>query len=503
LSVVGVRIVDTNNKIFGNTADLTQDIAVTMGAVGAAGSTNGTLAVGNGTFTVAHSALTAEGSNNAVATGFAIFPSDSLTVAPTTLTSVVTGVATTAAAVGTITPAAALKVVNGGSITLTATFTDQYGTAQAGQAITASVSAGRNLSTVATNLVTNAAGEVTYTVTDAAPTSTTLTSTVTFTGAAAANATITWVSELTATTLTTTPSATTTTALLATSLGSVNTADAAAEDGAAAVTATAKDANGVAIAGLPVTLTLPTGVSLDAASTLIAYTGATGVASWDVYTTKAGTYAFTFTGGGLTKTSYGSFTGGSQRVVSVTAGTSSAGITPVTIKIADAYGNGVSTAGVTLVATGGYFQGLPMTSSQTTGSDGTIVVAFVGSGTVTASVSPATFAQTVDAAALVGVTAAVGFPAGVSSATVTVDGGVSAAETASDAAAEATDAANAATDAANAAAEAADSATAAAQDAADAVAALSAQVASLISGLKAQLTALTNLVIKIQKKVKA
>ena len=46
-------------------------------------------------------------------------------------------------------------------------------------------------------------------------------------------------------------------------------------------------------------------------------------------------------------------------------------------------------------------------------------------------------------------------------------------------------------------------ATAAAQDAADAVAALSAQVATLISGLKAQLTAWTNLVIKIQKKVKA
>jgi hypothetical protein len=74
---------------------------------------------------------------------------------------------------------------------------------------------------------------------------------------------------------------------------------------------------------------------------------------------------------------------------------------------------------------------------------------------------------------------------------------------ATDAANEATDAANAATDAANAAAEAADAATAAAQDAADAVAALSTQVAELISALKAQITSLTNLVIKIQKKVKA
>ena len=76
-------------------------------------------------------------------------------------------------------------------------------------------------------------------------------------------------------------------------------------------------------------------------------------------------------------------------------------------------------------------------------------------------------------------------------------------QAAADAAAEATDAANAATDAANAAAEAADAATAAAQDATDAVAALSTQVTEMINALKKQITSLTNLVIKIQKKVKA
>jgi len=70
-----------------------------------------------------------------------------------------------------------------------------------------------------------------------------------------------------------------------------------------------------------------------------------------------------------------------------------------------------------------------------------------------------------------------------------------------DAGAEAADAANAATDAANAAAEAADAATAAAEDATDAVAALATQVATLVAGLKAQLTALTNLIIKIQRSV--
>ena len=92
-------------------------------------------------------------------------------------------------------------------------------------------------------------------------------------------------------------------------------------------------------------------------------------------------------------------------------------------------------------------------------------------------------------------------------ATVVSDG---VAQAAVDAASEAIDAANAATDAANAAAEAADAATAAAQDAADAVAALSVAVTAQIDALKAQneslrkqLIALTNLIIKIQKKVKA
>jgi hypothetical protein len=96
-----------------------------------------------------------------------------------------------------------------------------------------------------------------------------------------------------------------------------------------------------------------------------------------------------------------------------------------------------------------------------------------------------------------------GKAAGLIPLTVTVSVTNSAVSAAADAAAEATDAANAATDAANAAAEAADAATAAAQDAVDAVAALSVQVTAMISALKKQLIALTNLVIKIQKKVKA
>ena len=87
-------------------------------------------------------------------------------------------------------------------------------------------------------------------------------------------------------------------------------------------------------------------------------------------------------------------------------------------------------------------------------------------------------------------------------ATVSV-GNTAGVDAALDAANEATDAANAATDAALAAADAADAATAAAQDASDAVAALSASVSKMIASLKAQITSLTNLVIKIQKKVRA
>ena len=77
------------------------------------------------------------------------------------------------------------------------------------------------------------------------------------------------------------------------------------------------------------------------------------------------------------------------------------------------------------------------------------------------------------------------------------------AQAALDAAKEALDAANAANDAATDAAKAADAATAAAQGAADAVAKLSTDVATMIASLRKQITALTNLVIKIQKKVKA
>lgn len=88
----------------------------------------------------------------------------------------------------------------------------------------------------------------------------------------------------------------------------------------------------------------------------------------------------------------------------------------------------------------------------------------------------------------------------VSAEAIVEDSAVKAAE---DAAKEATEAANAAADAANAATKAADAATAAAQAASDAVAKLSTDVTAMVNALKKQLTTLTSLVVKIQKKVRA
>jgi hypothetical protein len=502
-----VRIGDTDRLVFGSNSTagaLTQDIVVTTSATaGATASTVG-FELFAGTVSIPATALSTNVFDS-TARGFKLStqPTDVDTaVGTSTLPLVVTGVA--AAASGwTITPASTVSVVNGGTITFTATCEDTYAAAMAGRAVTAQISAGRNVQTLATALITNASGEVTFTVTDAAPTSATLTDTVTFTGCGATDGTVTinYVASLTATKLTMSPVTTST----APNSAAISTSSATAWDGSRTVTATAVDAAGIAVVGLPVTLTMPAALSLKSTSKEVAYTNALGVASWSLGTKTAGTYKLTATGGGLSSDVYLQFTGGTARVVSVTAGTAANGAVPVTIKVADAYGNGVASASVTVTGTGsGYFQGIALSSTQTTTADGTVVAAWIGSGTVTATI---TGGQSADAAALIGTTAAAGFPAGVGTASLAVDGGTSsatdAATAASDAAAEATDAANAATDAANAAAEAADAATAAAQDAADAVAALSTQVSEMVDALKKQITALTNLVIKIQKKVKA
>jgi len=504
---VMLKVADTDNRIFGNAGGtaLAQDLVATA-ATDAALSTSLTGAASKfpASFTITHAALALSAANNTTVTGFTVSPQDtSVTTAPSALDMAITGVNAAAGSAywDTAIPASTYLVVNGGSITVKADLYSQYAVARPGVAVTARVTAGRNLQATATALITDAAGQVSFTVTDAASTSATTFDTITFSdGTVTGTVTINYVAALTATTMTTSPSATTTTALSPADLGAINTATATASTGRDSVTATLLDAAGVPIVGMPVTLTVPAGVEFYSLTPAVAYTSATGVATWSVFTTKAGTYKFTATGGGLTKDFFGKWSGSNGRVLSVTAGTTAGGATPVTIKVADAYGNGVGSVAVSVSATGGYFLGLPLSSSVNTNANGEIMVAFIGSGTVTATAAET---QMFHGAALIGTTAAAGWPAGVSTASAAVDSGASDATTAADAAAEATDAANAATDAANAAAEAADAATAAAQDAADAVAALSTQVSEMVNALKKQITALTNLVIKIQKKVRA
>lgn len=459
-------------------------------------------------------------------------------MAAATTYNVVSATKGTSAGSFTITPttgSSSYMVAPGAGIAMTATVKDEYGVAWSGKTVTISTS-GRN-NPVATTAVTDASGKVTFTSADTSTSTTNLVDTVTFTSTAGGTITA---KSITLNYVNTAPSTVKLTAgsttLGVTSLTTTYLAIAAAKAGPSAtlqtLSATVADASGNAIAGTPVTWTIAgTGCAIPT-NKVTSYTAATGIATSSAYGWIAGTCTVTATAG--TKTGTASLTW--RQTTTSTARTVSATVsgTVVTATVKDRFGNGVK--GVTVYATksgAAYFgAGIGRTSAVTDANGNAEFSVAGGSASVTVSVidydaaAGATFGQTCalagNATCATASTAAVAFtattvgtattaetgvgasfaPAGVASVTVAVEGDTTA-QTAADAAAEATDAANAATDAANAAAEAADAATAAAQDAADAVAALSAQVATLISGLKAQLTALTNLVIKIQKKVKA
>jgi hypothetical protein len=273
-----------------------------------------------------------------------------------------------------------------------------------------------------------------------------------------------------------------------------------------AVTALVTDANGVLVPGVTVYASSNTDATIDdayVASTAVST--AAGLVSFDLTGVAKGTAAITLT---LNSTSAGTST------VSALAGTmrvSDGVVTKVDYKFAlDSYAPGapavitatVSNAeGVMPAGTYTVLSSAGVTANYTVGSLPAATVLAVGSTgaatyTVTIPVGISGDLQLAGTASATTITATFGKTAVVNVAQDTAQAAV-------DAAAEAIDAANAATDAANAAAEAADAATAAAQDAADAVAALSVSVAAMIDSLKKQITALTNLVIKIQKKVKA
>jgi trimeric autotransporter adhesin len=432
----------------------------------------------------------------------------------------------------TVTPGSTILAAPAAAVALTATLKDQFGVARSNVSVTITTS-GRN-NPAATTATTDATGLVTFTTADASTSTTALTDTVTFAASGATSSAVTINYANTAVGTVTVTGGNTTASVNALvndpkpiSVGSSTTG---AEAGAITITATVKDALGNALAGVPVSFTVAgTGVAFTSTSAT-KYTAADGTAAGSLYAWTAGTYTYTVTAGGKTTTgtaTFASTTAGNARVISATVAGN-----VVTGKAVDRFGNPVQNAVLYASTSGAANIGGLFIKDGTTAADGTVSWVVTGSGEVTVSaVNPtsvagttayqtshlagnATLASATVAAVAYGATVAgtattaetnVGAtfaPAGVASAKVSVDT-ADTAQAAADAAAEATDAANAATDAANAAAEAADAATAAAQDAADAVAALSTQVTELVSALRKQITSLTNLVIKIQRKVRA
>jgi trimeric autotransporter adhesin len=177
----------------------------------------------------------------------------------------------------------------------------------------------------------------------------------------------------------------------------------------------------------------------------------------------------------------------------------------VTVTPLDAAGKTIGTRAITnLFATGGITSNIAFGSQSDTLTSVTLTTAAATTSSTNAGSYTYTVYMPAQGDVVISATGGTGLAAaGQVKVTATATVVNSSVDAATDAANEATDAANAATDAALAAADAADAATAAAQDASDAVAALSASVSKLISSLRAQITSLTNLVIKIQKKVRA
>ena len=287
-----------------------------------------------------------------------------------------------------------------------------------------------------------------------------------------------------------------------------------------AITAVVTDAAGVAVPGVRVYAVSGTDATIDdayVASTAVST--ATGAVSFDLTGVAAGTAAITLT---LNSASTGTST------VSVVAGTmrvSDGVVTKVDYAFdKESYAPG-ETAKITATVSNaaGVMPAGTYTVLSSAGVTANYTVAGLPAATVlaVASTGKASYTVTIPTGItgdlqLIGTAAATTIAATFGKAAV-VNVALDAAIAATDAASEAIDAANAATDAANAAAEAADAATAAAQDSADAVAALAVQVteqmaelkalndaqAKAIAALRKQLIALTNLIIKIQKKVKA
>jgi len=499
---------------------------------------NGTTAVAS-SFTIAR-ILADQSFSHTVAATFADTNGYTITFvgAATNVSAVVTFAA--AAPQWSTAPAASWTALNGSTNSITGTLSDQYGRPMASKQVVATVT-GRNAAT--TVLTTNAAGQATWTVTDTSTSTVLLTDSVQFTyndvdADAAARATsstarvITYAATLAAVGTVTVVEDEADNAMDIDQVGSAATTAA----NLVTYTATVKTAAGAPVgSGVLVTCTGSADDKFYGSASGVTSSTSNGQVSVNVYRHKVGYSTITCTANGVSSTVnsdvFWTNTDAQARNVALSAAQSvtAANTATVTATVTDRWGNAIySGVGVTFTISGvGRLQtGTSIANAIQTNTAGQAQIQVtsneleVGDLTVGASI---TGGQELNAAGIVGTTVVAGVTAGnatastkvtftKSTATSTADallalatalGTRDQASATVDAAAEATDAANAATDAANAAAEAADAATAAAQDASDAVAALSAQVSEAIAGLKKQLVSLTNLVIKIQKKVKA
>jgi trimeric autotransporter adhesin len=522
---ISAVVTDTSGRITGIVGG-TYAVALTTAAVGTA--TTG------GTAPLSITATLATAGNS-----FAV------TVAGATLT--VTSAAAAVTTLSAISPSATtIRQADGASTAMTVRVLDQFGAAMASQVVTVATT-GRNASTTATTVVSDASGYVSFTRADAGTAATVLKAdTVTFTftpttGSAVTRAYTVNYGSTAVGTITCTSGAELDTATSVT-YRDISSADGAEAGAASLCTVTIKDANGAIMVGVPVTVTTASAGAAVLSTSATLYTGAAGTVAPSVYAWTAGAKTFTVTAGTVTSTETINFRQNDAAEVRSIAVRADGNRHYVTAS--DRFGNPVPGVRIYGSRTGsGLFGGGSPTANGITGSPAVVdantgVAEFIFNGGSTESVvtyqvasaadtpsatfgatdalkgltdgttATSTFTATVAGTALlaeVGVGASFD-AAGVNSVKATIAPDTAAADAvsaAADAAAEATDAANAATDAANAAAEAADAATAAAQDAADAVAALSTQVSEMVDALKKQITALTNLVIKIQKKVRA
>jgi hypothetical protein len=516
-----IQVVDTAKKILGSSMILSYDSAAATDTV-----------YGSADFAVTTAKTTA-------GAAYDVISQTTVGAATATVTATVANPVITGTTVS-FSPASGVRTALLASTTVTATVKDQFGNAVTNAAVTWSVS-GRNVLVANPVTVTSSTGKASFTLTDAAlSTVTTLADTITasvsYTDALLVSTTtsgtftINYSNVGVKTVTVTTHNTTAGVANLAVAPQGIiqaSTSGPSATAGRSAISATVADANGAVYAGVVCTWSVDgTGAAIPSTS-VTSYTNGSGICTSTVYAWIAGTYTVTATAGGVSATGTESFyNADATSVRTISASTNGNTVTAIA---KDRFGNPVAGATLYAITSGGAnIGGLLISSLPVTDKNGSVSWVISGSGSVkVTTINPAGNGLSTDQS-----TAALGYvkgdvatpvvftattvgttttaetgvgasyaPVGVSSATVEVVNIES--KDALDAAMEAIDAANAATDAANSAADAADAATAAAQDASDAVAELSTSVLKVIASLKKQLTALTNLVIKIQKKVKA